>query len=134
MKRLVELARRPEAAEMLRFAAVGALNTGMTIGLIAVLREVTALSLGGASVLAFAVAALFSFSLNQLWTFRLARNRRSLAQRIGLFLASNTIAGIAYVGAVLLLATAMPELAAATLAVVVSFAVNYLLLKTVVFA
>jgi putative flippase GtrA len=134
MKRLIAAAKRPAIAEMLRFAVVGAFNTGFTIGLIALLRAETALSLAWSSVLAFASATLISFLLNQIWTFRHARNRRPLAQRIALFVASNVVSGAAYVGAVLALAGVMPELAAATLAVAVSFAVNFLVSKTLVFA
>ncbi|HSW05009.1 GtrA family protein [Aquabacterium sp.] len=69
------------------FAAIGALNAGIHVALVAGLVEAAGWTPVPANVLAFVVANLFSFWANSRWTFQSRRNLRRYARFITVSLA-----------------------------------------------
>lgn len=69
------------------FAAIGALNAGIHLALVAGLVELAAWTPVPANVLAFVVANLFSYWANSRWTFRSARSLHRYARFITVSLA-----------------------------------------------
>jgi len=116
-----------------RFAAVGAVNTVMDVGVFALLHHALGLALLPANSLAYLMAAANSFALNKLWTFADTRHSGRLHRQFPLFLALDLL-GLGLSNAlVLALAQIVPALAAKLLSVGLLFLWNYTASKRLVF-
>jgi putative flippase GtrA len=116
---------------MVRFAAVGAANSLIDFVIFALAHLVFLVALVPANVIAYAVAASFSYLANSRWTFGgrgAARGRRGffafqLVNLVGLVLATTVL---------VLLARHMPALLAKLFAIAASFAWSFTVLDRLV--
>jgi putative flippase GtrA len=87
---------REEGIRLLRFGAVGASNTALTLTAFALLSR-TGVGAGAASGLAFAVGAVNGYVLNRWWTFRAGGSvlRYAAVQALGALLSGSGVALVA---------------------------------------
>jgi len=110
---------------MMKFAAVGVLNTAIDFALFAALLFGAGWGLIAANSTSYLVAALNSYLVNKYWTFEDSSRGREMARRGVLFLAFGLVGlGLANF-TIWILAKAMPALLAKIGAVAVAFVWNY---------
>ena len=116
---------RNHASRAGRFAVVGLINTGVDIGLFALLFYHFHLSLVPANSLSYGAGTLNSFILNKLWTFEDRGGWLRSWPRLLLFVGFNGL-GLLWANCIIwLLARVLPVIAAKCGAVVGVFAWNY---------
>ncbi|MBB5694562.1 GtrA family protein [Muricoccus pecuniae] len=124
----------PRLLEAVLFAGVGALNTGIDILVFTALVTFTATPPLLASAVGYACGALNSYVVNGRLTFRRRDVRLASARRIAGFVLVNLLClGFSLV-VLALAAEAMPLLAAKLLSVVMTFALSFVLSRTLVYA
>lgn len=124
----------PRLLEAVLFAGVGALNTGIDILVFTALVTLTATPPLLASAVGYACGALNSYVVNGRLTFRRRDVRLASARRIAGFVLVNLLClGFSLV-VLALAAEAMPLLAAKLLSVVMTFALSFVLSRTLVYA
>ena len=123
----------PRLLEAVLFAGVGALNTGIDILVFTALVTFTATPPLLASAVGYACGALNSYVVNGRLTFRRRDVRLASARRITGFVLVNLLClGFSLV-VLALAAEAMPLLAAKLLSVVMTFALSFVLSRTLVY-
>lgn len=127
------LKRRVMLAKATSFALVGVVNTIIDLGVFLLARNVFALALVPANVLAWLVAVSFSYTLNSFTTFAAESGRQLSWRAYAAFLASGVVGVTASTTTLVLLSYVIPELLAKLVAIGVSFAVNFSLSHFVVF-
>ncbi|MFC7736783.1 GtrA family protein [Roseomonas sp. GCM10028921] len=124
----------PRLLEAVLFAGVGALNTGIDILVFTALVTFTTTPPLFASALGYACGALNSYIVNGRLTFRRRDVQLASARRIAGFVLVNLLClGFSLV-VLALAAEAMPLLAAKLLSVVMTFALSFVLSRTLVYA
>lgn len=124
----------PRLLEAVLFAGVGALNTGIDILVFTALVTFTTTPPLLASALGYACGALNSYIVNGRLTFRRRDVQLASARRIAGFVLVNLLClGFSLV-VLALAAEAMPLLAAKLLSVVMTFALSFVLSRTLVYA
>ena len=119
---------------VLRFSAVGLLNTSIDMVVFLGLVWGLGVPVVPANLAAFGVALANSYVLNRSWTFRDTGTQVS-SGNIARFVASSSIgAGLATTALWLLLRLGLPTLAAKLLSIVVGMTWNYLAMRHLVFA
>ena len=125
MKQALERSLAKHGARPLRFALVGVLNTGIDVGIFALLFYGFAWALLLANAASFIVATLNSYLINKAWTFKDTSRGREAAQR-GLAFLAVAVIGLGFASVTIWLAAlALPAILAKLAAVGVSFAWNY---------
>jgi putative flippase GtrA len=119
---------------LLRYAAVTVAGLIVDLG-VAILLVYASLSPPLASAAGLVVAAAFNFLLHRTWTFRDALAQPMLAQMAG-YLTGLSLTTLVRMGTLAVLSVAIPVLAAPmalAAAIGVSFFINFVFLKTLVF-
>ncbi|MCG8691788.1 MAG: GtrA family protein [Minwuiales bacterium] len=110
---------------MAKFAIVGAINTGIDVGVFSLLYFWAELPVLVANTLGYSVAVANSFLMNKYWTFSESRNHGQLHHQFAKFLVLNLV-GLGISNAVVwLLEGVIHVLAAKGMAVVATFVWNY---------
>jgi putative flippase GtrA len=124
--------RHPVTGQLVRFAIVGVLNTAISLAVYKLAVDV-GVAYPAASVLAFAVGALNSYTLNRIWTFRAgAFSRGGFARYVVVQLVGLGINELVLVAAVEGLS--VDALAAQAVALVVASSVMFILNRQWAFA
>ncbi len=125
MKQALERSLAKHGARPLRFALVGVVNTGIDVGVFAILFYGFGWALLLANAASFIIAVANSYALNKAWTFKDTSRGRAAVRRGLAFLAVAVVGlGLASV-TIWLAALAVPAILAKLAAVGVSFAWNY---------
>jgi putative flippase GtrA len=103
---LLTPARRKLLAQFLRFGIVGACGFLWDTATVYTLRHV--ITLTGAAILAYFVAASMNWLMNRLWTFRGTGSPGSMLRQWGTFLAANSLGFVLNRGTVLVLVHIVP--------------------------
>jgi len=123
--------RRLLGSSLVRFGLVAVAGLCVDLGTAWTLRTAFRLSLPLAAFLGFCAGAAFNYLLHERWTFG---TRAASARRGSLYLLALLATVVTRVGAVALLErSALPDIAVLILATGVSFVVNYLLSRHLVF-
>ena len=118
-------------SSLVRFGLVAVAGLCVDLGTAWTLRTAFRLSLPLAAFLGFCAGAAFNYLLHERWTFG---TRAASARRGSLYLLALLATVVTRVGAVALLErSALPDIAVLILATGVSFVVNYLLSRHLVF-
>jgi putative flippase GtrA len=130
---LAALKKRAMVLKAISFALVGAVNTGIDLGVFLAARNLLELSLVPANILAWLVAVSFSYAMNSFTTFAAESGRKLSWRAYATFVASGVVGVTASTTTLVLLTYVIPELAAKLIAIGVSFLVNFSLSHFVVF-
>lgn len=130
MKILERFRVRPD---ILRFAVVGVVNTGVDFGVFALLFYAAGLGLATANVIAFSVAVTNSYFLNKYWSFAGARPSGRPALQYAAFVVVSVLGMAINTGIVVGLALWLPAIIAKAAAAVVTPVWNFLCYRYLVF-
>lgn len=119
-------------ARMVRFAAVGVVNTATDFAMFFALVALS-MPIAAANVLSYACGMAVSFTLNRGWTFADRVPSASRMQQIGRFVALNLLALGISTGILVGASEVMPLVAAKCLAVAVAAGISYLGMSRLVF-
>jgi putative flippase GtrA len=101
----------PLAAQFLRFAVVGALNTGIDFAILNLLSYLTNVTEGARIIplkgVAFLVANVNSYLINKRWTFK-DKTEGQGAKQFSVYLTVSVIGALINIGAVFLITTYVP--------------------------
>ncbi len=128
----IDAARRAEFRQLLKFCAVGAANTAVTLGIIFLLKS-RGVAVWPASVAGYLVGMVQGFLLNRAWTFAGREHALPVAGQAAAFIAANVACSGIFGWLNDALSGRLPLLASSLLATALIVPLSYALNRWVVF-
>ncbi len=130
---LADVAVRPAARQLLRFAIVGVANTLLTYAVIWLLHDGVGTSVALASALGYVAGMIQGFVLSRLWTFAGVDHAVPVAVQVVGFIVVNLICGTLFTQANVVLSRSLPLLVSSLLATALVVPLSFALNRWVVF-